>query len=468
MINTKTTQLLIHKTAAIYMMKKRTHITFLGIIILLFSCVCNAQEFEQKFQFILDSAYQTNKDAVGFMIHVESPDKNISWTSAVGFSNKDATKKLNKNQPLLIASNTKTYVSAAILKLVENGKLKLSQSIKKLIYRKTKKLLKKSGYVSSKITVKHLLSHTSGITDYVDDKYFSFVNKNPDHKWTRDEQIQLAMKMATPIAAGKTYAYGDINYLLLTEIIERKTGKPFYIAIRDLLEFKKHNLNNTWFVDLEKKPTNTLPLAQQYSDKFNTSSSDLDSSWDLYGGGGLASNTKDLALFFQLLFEGKIIKNKSILSQMYTYVIPKEESKNYCLGLFNIPSFFGDNVYYHGGFWGTDVIYVPNINTTISIFTLVKEKRDINIQINKEIIELIKSQPRYRNQSQKEQVSKNEITTIQTDDYELIKSSKSRALLIVFPGGGSTSKQTKREFKIVEKAAKKGVSVLLKYIRGIH
>jgi len=66
-----------------------------------------------------------------------------------------------------------------------------------------------------------------------------------------------------------------------------------------------------------------------------------------------------------------------------------------------------------------------------------------------------------KNQSQKEQTKENKITTSQTDDYELIRSSKSKVLLIVFPGGGSTSKETKGEFKIVKKATKKGISVLL-------
>lgn len=66
-----------------------------------------------------------------------------------------------------------------------------------------------------------------------------------------------------------------------------------------------------------------------------------------------------------------------------------------------------------------------------------------------------------KNQSKKEQKLKYEVTTIQNDDYELIKSSESKTLLIVFPGGGSTSKETKRDFKIIEKATEKGVSVLL-------
>ena len=363
-------------------------IVFLVAMLPLF-ITCNAQETEKKLQHILDSTYQLNQDAIGLMIHVESPNKNISWTSAVGFSNKNTKEKIDKDQPLLIASNTKTYVSAAILKLVENGKLELNQPIKKLVYRKTKKRLKKNGYDVNKILIKHLLSHTSGITDYVNDAYFEFVNKNRNKEWTRDEQIKLAMQFAKSTEAGNLFAYGDINYLLLSEIIEKKTGKPFYTSIRELLNFKKHNLNTTWFIDLEDKPKNTLPFAHQYYDKYNWDSYNLNPSWDLFGGGGLATNTKDLALFFQLLFEAKIIEDKTILSQIHTYVIPKEQSKNYCLGLYNFPSFSGNKAYYHGGWWGTDVIYLPELNTTISAFTLLKEKRSLNAEISHEIIKLL-------------------------------------------------------------------------------
>ena len=368
-------------------MKTYKHIKYFGILFLLLSNICNAQEVEKKFQQILDSTYQKNPDAIGIMIHVESPNKNISWTSAVGYSNKDTKEKINQNQPLLIASNTKTYVSATILKLVENGKIKLNEPIKKLVYKKTKKLLKKTGYDLNKITVKHLLSHTSGITDYVNDDYFKFVNENPNHEWTRDEQIGLAMQIADPKEAGKSFAYGDINYLLLTEIIERKTKKPFYTSIRELLDFKKNNLNTTWFINLEDKPLNSLPLTHQYFNKYNWNSYNLNPSWDLYGGGCLVSNTKELAIFFQLLFEGKLIEDKEVLKHLYTYVLPKEKS-NYCLGIRSL-SFFGNIGYYHGGFWGTDVMYLPKYNTTISVFTLLKEKRELNAEISHEIIKVL-------------------------------------------------------------------------------
>ena len=365
---------------------------------LLFSlCLCinlsglvNAQSLEDKFQHVLDSVYKANPESVGIMFHVEAPNHGVSWNSAIGFSNKKTQEKINKNQPALIASNTKTYVAVAILKLIENGKISLNEPIKKVISKSSRRELKNDGYNLNEITIKHLLSHTSGISDYVNDAYFEFVNKHPKYQWNRNEQIKLAMKVGNPLyKAGEDYKYADVNYLLLTEILERKTKTPYYVAIKNLIDFKKHKLNNTWFIDLENSPQHTLPLVHQYWNKYNWDSYQLNPSWDLFGGGGLVATTKDLALFFQLLFEGKIITNKSVLKLMHTKVLSDEKSV-YCLGLKSI-SFFGEAAYYHGGFWGTDVMYLPKLNASISAFTLQKDKRLLNAKISNIFVQLLKN-----------------------------------------------------------------------------
>ncbi|MEZ5048681.1 MAG: hypothetical protein R2766_03415 [Saprospiraceae bacterium] len=64
----------------------------------------------------------------------------------------------------------------------------------------------------------------------------------------------------------------------------------------------------------------TLPLVHQYTSKLKENSYNINPSWDLYGGGGIASTTKDLAMFFQLLFEGKIIQDKHILESMHSRI----------------------------------------------------------------------------------------------------------------------------------------------------
>ena len=364
------------------------------IIRVLFLClianVVVGQSVENQFQKMLDSVYKANTEAIGIMIHVESPDNNISWSSAVGVSNKETNALLHKKQSVLIASNTKTYVAAAILRLVENKQLQLNQPINKLLNKETADSFCKAGYNLKSITIKNLLSHTSGINDYVNGEYFEFVKQNPKYEWTRDEQIKKSVLLGEPYAiAGTKFNYGDINYLLLTEIIENSTKLPFYTAIRKLINYNRIRLNNTWFINLEKQPEISNSLAHQYSNKLDMDSSNLNPSWDLFGGGGLVSTTKDMALFFQALFEGRIIKDKQLIKEMHTYVLPKEAS-NYCLGIRKIS--FGDyEGYYHGGFWGTDVMYLPEINTSIAVFTLEKDKRNnINPILSKKVISILK------------------------------------------------------------------------------
>ena len=367
---------------------KIKRLTGLGFFMLALNI--NAQSFEDKFQQILDSVYMANEAATGILIHVESPNHNISWSSAEGFSDTSRTTKLQANQPVLLASNTKTYVSAAILRLVEKGMLKLDEPVAKLLDDKSKDALTKDGYDLNQITIRHLLSHTSGIHDYVDDDYFKFVLDHPQYKWSREEQIQRALKIGEPLAKpGVAFNYADVNYLLLTKIIEKKTKTPFPLAIRDLLKYNELGLVQTWFKGLEILPKNIAPFAHQYAKNFQYDSYQFNPSWDLYGGGGIASTAKEAALFYQYLFEAKIIEDNNILREIYQYVLDDKVSK-YCLGLYHFD--FGFNLYYHGGWWGTSVNYSPETNTSIAVFTLNKDMRDnINPFLGKKIHELLQA-----------------------------------------------------------------------------
>jgi D-alanyl-D-alanine carboxypeptidase len=354
-------------------------------IILLFPFFLHAQTLENYFQQKLDSLFNEHKDAIGVILHIECPDKNMSWTYSVGSSNKKTLKTLNEQQPVLVASNTKPYVAASILRLVEMNKVELDQPINKYLTTETNQFFEKSGYDFNAISVRHLMSHTSGINDYVDEDYFEFVRQNPQYNWKKKEQIKRSAGIGSPLFdAGTDFKYGDINYLLLTEIIEQATDSPFYASMKKLLKFEELKLKSTWFKNLEPYPANTLPLAHQYADKYDWDSYKLNPSWDLYGGGGIATTAKEAALFFQHLFEGEIIEDESILKEMYKYVLPKEKS-NYCLGISNI-SFPNFTAYYHGGWWGTDVAYIPETNTSVAVFTLQKSKRDVFARLSIEFM----------------------------------------------------------------------------------
>ncbi|MFC7345375.1 serine hydrolase domain-containing protein [Chryseobacterium zhengzhouense] len=364
----------------------------LRFIILIFLCLIfktSAQTHTNLYQKIIDSVYEKNPEMIGVLVHIESPK--ISWSYAKGFDGKNLKQNLNVRQPLLIASTTKTFMAATILRLAEKGKLNINQNIKNLITETSRMQLTKAGYNLDSITIRHLLSHTSGIRDYVDEGYFTYINENKQHQWTREEQIERAAKLGHPLGKpGTIFHYADINYVLLSKIIEHFTNEPFYTSVRKLLMFKKNHLNNTWFIQLEKQHKNTLPLVNQYWSHFNWNIKDLNPSWDLYGGGGLASNVEDMARFYQLLFTEKIIKNKDILKLMSTNV-PPDFTTNYCLGIrkIKVGNIMGYN---HGGGLGTDATYFPELNTTISIASVEADKRNVALQMRDVLVKRLKKE----------------------------------------------------------------------------
>jgi len=366
-------------------MKNKTSILLLILSFLFLTCtpkkiVQSPQVLLQhKFQSVLDSIYKANPNAVGIMAHVESFDKKISWSGAVGTS--DKKNAIQADQPALIASNTKTYVSASILRLVEMGKLKLEDPIGKRLSAKTIEVLGKDNYDLTSITVAHLMSHTSGIFDYVnanDGLLLKRAVSEPKYRWTRDEQIALAVSGGEPLGGpDDIFSYADSNYSLLSEIIEEATGKKFYTAIRELLSYERFSLNNTWFESLEEYPKEAKPLVHQYWDARGFDSYELDPSFDLYGGGGIAATTKDIARFSQLLFKGKLFEKSETLALIYTPMPAKEDTgENYHLGLMEW-EINGYKSFGHGGFWGTTVQYFPELDLSISVFINNRDAKNL-------------------------------------------------------------------------------------------
>ena len=352
--------------------------------------LASGQTVEKKLQHVLNSVFAANPASVGIMVHVESPKRGLSWSGASGYSAKDAKEKLEPDQPALIASNTKTFVSATILRLVEQKKLSVEQPIHYLISERTSALFQEGGYNVDSIAVKHLLSHTSGIRDFADDDYTDFINANKTHRWTRDEQLELAVKAGPPLGrAGFTFSYADVNYLLLTEVIEHITQKPFYMAMRELLGYQQLGLTTAWMPTLEEKPANAKPLVHQYWGELGWDSYDIDVSTDLYGGGGIACSTHDLALFAYQLLNYNIVKDTATLNLIYTEVPTQDPTPSYYFFGLAEYNFKGHIGYGHEGFWGTIVVYFPEFETSVAVFVLERDENGLMKVMVDEIVKIM-------------------------------------------------------------------------------
>lgn len=369
------------------------------LVIMQFACNTDSKKTnttEDKyavFQTILDSIYEEHEDAIGIIAHIEAPDKKMSWSGAVGLSNKITKEALNSSQPVLIASNTKTYVAVTILRLLELGELKLEDPIFKYISNTSKVVLSEDGYNVYNISIRDLLSHTSGIFDYAEtEAYLGKIITNPKHHWTRNEQIKFAMEIGAPLGeAGDIFAYSDTNYLLLTEVIESITNKAFYIAMRELIDYNGLNLNTTWFSSLETYPENAKPMAYQYVSSAGLNSYNVDHSFDLYGGGGLAATAKDLALFSQNVFNNNVFKNDKTLQLLQTRVNPKQPMQgNYYLGLTSV-EYNNIKGFGHNGFWGTVSNYFPELNASIAIVVLEQDQKHLRVDLNSTLVKALKN-----------------------------------------------------------------------------
>lgn len=329
----------------------------------------------QKLAFSLDSvmniALEEQPERVGLSMTILG--EKIDFKGAVGYDSREKDNVLNVEQPFRIASITKTYVAASILRLQEDGKLNITEPVSKYISDEHIAVLESDGYSPDKISIASCLSHTSGIYDYAlaGDAYIYAVIGTPQKRWTRTEQIKFAMDNGDPVGnEGESFMYSDTGYVLLAEIIEKLSGKNYGLAIRDLLGYESLRLDDTYVEILEAAPKENSNYVHRYLATYDATT--WDPSMDLYGGGGIVSNTEEIATFVQALFNHKVLKKKESLSVMTKEVNIKNERPNevhaqgYKFGLYDM-EIKNQKAYSHSGFWGIYYYYFPKYNCTVAI-----------------------------------------------------------------------------------------------------
>ncbi|MEO1714505.1 MAG: serine hydrolase domain-containing protein, partial [Bacteroidota bacterium] len=224
------------------------------------------------------------------------------------------------------------------------------------------------------------MSHTSGMADYVSaPAYNERIQTDPMYHWTRDEQIALAVSAMGKIGPpGKQFQYADLNYLLLTEIIEQLTEEPFYTAMRALLNYEQLGLHETWFIELEPQPEGTLPLAVQSMRAAKLNTQTMSKTFDLYGGGGIAAPIHELSSFIRAAVTGQVFDDpataKLLLTNMDDPSLPEPTNYYFGIGEWELA---GHTAYGHGGFWGTMACYIPSLDVAASVAILEHGKREL-------------------------------------------------------------------------------------------
>ncbi|MFD9903795.1 serine hydrolase domain-containing protein [Streptomyces sp. NPDC059063] len=296
-------------------------------------------------------------------LFAEVRDGDQVWRGAAGVADVATGRPVTTDMRHRVGSVTKTFVAAAVLQLVENGRIGLDTPIGKYL----PKLV--PGERGDAITVRMLISHTSGLAEYLPYAYPSLkamptiADTGPqsldDHRLTRFDPTELIeMGVTAPAVSapgGRPGVYSNTNYLLLGELLEEVTGTTAEQCItRNVIE--RAGLRDTAF---PAGPHVDGPHSQLYESWFGMIDpprdySVFDMSWARLGG-SLISTVADLNRFYGMLLAGEIVSPSSLAQMQRTGPVVSHEGKtiDYGLGLYPMEDPGQDTFWGNGGtVWG--------------------------------------------------------------------------------------------------------------------
>jgi len=332
---------------------KPIHLLLSLLILGLSVQLTTAQNFKQSLQSELSASNP------GILFSIKSGNGKLAWSGAAGINNLKIGDSLQARQTFRIASVTKTYVAAAILRLMEKKVLRLEDPIS-MHLSPTHATILAQDYDLEQITIAQILRHSAGFFDHTNaPEFFEKVFSVPVYEWTRTAQLQLGVEKGDPIGPpGGQFSYSDMGYVILGELIEIYTGKSLDAGIKELLGLEKLGLARTDFERMDPQ-TDQLRIHQYYQ---GTDTYNFSPTMDYFGGGGILSTTSELTDFFQALFQGKIFENPSTLALMLESSSYASQPKlDYGMGMYKV-QVKGMEAYCHSGFWGTQVLYIPKLD----------------------------------------------------------------------------------------------------------
>ncbi len=256
------------------------------------------------FQALLDASLAFNP---GVQVSVTGQDGS-SWSGAAGYADIANNVKLQPCHRTLVASISKVVTAAIIQQLQDEGRLTIED---KLADHLPAALIAEVAN-SDVVTLDQLLSHTSGIPDYLNgQQYFNTLN-TPFLIETQREKLAYVYGEEAYSEPGRAYNYSNTNFLLLGLVIEELTGRKLWEVVQrriveplGLKNFSMGTEENP-LPDDAARPYLAL-LGGQYIDATEYAVSDAAT-----GDGGIVSNMQDINLFIQALFSGELISEAAI------------------------------------------------------------------------------------------------------------------------------------------------------------
>lgn len=261
--------------------------------------------------------------------------KNIIYQRSFGFGIKETNTKLNDSSLFQLASVSKVITGIAALLLHEQGKLNLETKVSDIL----------ADFPYRDVTVKHLLSHRSGLPNYT---YF-FGEYVKDSLPVLNNQnvldVMIRYKPKAWLSPGVRFNYCNTNYALLALIIEKVSQKSYSTFLKEEL-FQPLGMNNSYTaltIDSTKEH-----LTRGYTIKYGNIASDRFDG--VLGDKGVYTTTYDLFLLSTALYQQKLLSRET-QQLAYTPNSPEKKLSNYGLGWRMKSMNEADKEVFHNGWW---------------------------------------------------------------------------------------------------------------------
>lgn len=288
----------------------------------------------------------TKEGIPGVVVAVYTPQEGY-WAGAAGYANIETKMPMQVCHLQYGQSVAKTYTAAAVLTLVEAGKIQLNTSIRQYLPETITNRITNA----DTITVRMLLNHTSGIADYTDDSRFvASLLQNPLKPYSSEELLSYINKKPLIFKPGSYSRYSNTNYLLLALLADQVHGDHARLIQERILA--PLGLKQTFYHN-SATYLNQPNLVDSYFDRFgngkleNITQMQRVNVGSMNGDDGLIASPTDYVKFLRGLIEGKVVSDQS-LKEMTNWVKDQDGKPAYGMGL-EYTEFAGQVGYGHGG-----------------------------------------------------------------------------------------------------------------------
>ncbi|SED26267.1 D-alanyl-D-alanine carboxypeptidase [Nocardioides exalbidus] len=280
-------------------------------------------------------------------------DKGVETALQSGIADLATGAPMGPSTTYRIGSQTKTYVSTAVLQLVARHRIRLDAPARHYL----PSLLANA----PRVTVRQLLNHTSGIYEFNEDPRVlaPYFGGDLGHVWRPRQLVHIALSNAPVSRPGGVYHYSNTNYVLLGLMIQAVTGRPLGDVLRDGV-FAQAGLDSTTFTASRTLPS---PAAHGYYVAAGDKAGDFTDLTSLYpypwASGAAVSTAPDVARFYRQLLSGEMLPRHLMAAMRKTNDASGEDGVGtaYGLGLESFQTRCG-KAWGHGGNFPGYITYV--------------------------------------------------------------------------------------------------------------